>query len=495
MEVVSHLSSHNLVAVPTKNPISHWLGETYKVRDTAQGILKMVDLVQPGIAYGMQFAPPFVSMPWSVISMLIPYMMKDLEQMNTAIGGLKDVTAILASYRLAEEEFLAHPATHLEFHSIAKDLYAKILEYQALAAQYFGKSTLKRLELDAVAGTSWEDALAVVKRIDRLCRQPLDALAVRLQQHSFKTLTVLLTEQSNTLDGMIATSVESTKWRMKRDITDWISTANPFQDHADVRGRLGEEYFGTGQWLFHDTDYTSWRQSSSGILLLQGVVGTGKSCITSIAIESLIDSPEGCVAFFYCANESNDEGGANSTLTSVASTGRSTAHIFRSILAQCAVLPDGSIAKTVKDAFKLSRNQGPGESNLESSSVLNMLKDVLNTRSGQITLVFDALDELHDRASFFETIEALCNFSNRIRILFSSRPSVDIVTELLLPDRKMKIIPVQSLNSYDIGFFVDREIDTRLPIAGRSLTPGQTKVLQGLADRLREALKARSQGV
>lgn len=50
----------------------HWFGKDYKVRDTAEGILTAVNKIQPAIAYGMQFAPPFVSLPWSAISIVIP---------------------------------------------------------------------------------------------------------------------------------------------------------------------------------------------------------------------------------------------------------------------------------------------------------------------------------------------------------------------------------------------------------------------------------------
>ena len=312
-------------------------------------------------------------------------------------------------------------------------------------------------------------------------------MAVHLHQRNFKTLAGLVEDQTKSLDKLIDAGTELAKWRISRDITDWISTANPFQDHADVRQRLGDDYLGTGQWLFQDAEYTTWRQSSSGILLLQGIVGTGKSCVASIAIESLMENPDGCLAFFYCANESSDGGSGIAS----ARARRDTAHIFRSILAQCSVLPDGSIAKPVEDAFKLSRRQGPGESNLNIGTVLKLLRDVLESRNGQLTLVFDALDELDDHADFLERIQQLCNIGKRIRVLSSSRPSVDVAAGL--PEEDVIVISVQSLNAHDISFYVDHELERRFPKTG--LNPNQDKAWRGLTDRLRNALENWSEGV
>lgn len=196
------------------------------------------------------------------------------------------------------------------------------------------------------------------------------------------------------------------------------------------------------------------------------------------------------MAFFYCANESNDR---DDFPASVASARRSTVHILRAILAQCAVLADGSISKPVKDAFSDSIRKGPGESNLSIKDVLEILNKVLSTRDSQLTLVFDALDELQDQDNFFKTIKTLCALNNRVRILLSSRPLVDVVAEL--PERDVIVIPVQSLNAYDIRFFVGHEINKRLPKAGRSLGPEDMQALQELADRLRRALEKWSEGV
>ena len=462
----------------------HWFGETYKVRDTAQGILTMVDTIQPGIAYGMQFAPPFVSMPWSVVSMLIPYIMKSLDQMNTAINGLKDVTAILASYSIAESEFLAVQTTAQAFRDTVGPLYAKVLEYQVLATQYFGRSTLKSLSREVVSGPPWEDALAAVKAAEELCRPRLDALAVSLSQKAFKELAVLVQDQTKSLEKMIDACSKPDQWKINRSMTDWISTANPFQDHADVRQRLGEEYVGTGQWLFQDVSYAAWQKNSSGILLLQGIVGAGKSCAVSIAVESLMDSTSGCLAFFYCANEFNDGRGSE-----ISNVRRDTVHIFRSILAQCAVLPDGSIAKPVEDAFKLSRRRGPGENDLNSRGVLNLLQEVLVSRDSQLTLVFDALDELRDPRDFLETVQELLNRWKRTRVLFSSRPSINAVD--ILPG--IQTLSVESLNTWDIHYYIDHELVRRFP--KRGLKPNAEKNLRELTERLGKALKQFSEGV
>ncbi|KAI0137441.1 hypothetical protein BJ170DRAFT_61581 [Xylariales sp. AK1849] len=394
--------------------------------------------------------------------------------MQSALDGLKDVTCILNSYSLAEEVFLANSATRSTFQGIVKSLYQKILEYQALVTQYFALSTLKRLGRNLFSDVSWQDALATAKEAELLCHMPINSLAADLQQRSFKNIEVLIQERSNLLKKNID---ECSAWRTQsQQIAEWISTINPFQDHMDIRRRLGDEYFGSGGWLFqHEAMFSSWQQSRSGVLLLQGVVGTGKSCLVSIVLEYLSTHSDGSVAFFYCSANASDVDPLHTVRNDVT-------NIFRCILAQCAILPDGSIAAPVLEAFNRSHRQGPGESDFGLSATLQLLGETLGARGDQVTLVFDALDELTDHGTFFRMLKSVHHSDRKLRIFLSSRFGIDVSSEF----QDVIHLPIGSQNADDIRAYIDSEVEARYRGSG---------IKEEQASRLKKALKDWSEGV
>jgi DNA replication protein DnaC len=54
----------------------------------------------------------------------------------------------------------------------------------------------------------------------------------------------------------------------------------------------------------HKREFKEWKQSRQGEIWLHGTVGTGKSCLTSIVINDLIETfTDERLAFFYCSRE------------------------------------------------------------------------------------------------------------------------------------------------------------------------------------------------
>lgn len=402
------------------------------------------------------------------------FMMKDFSEMQSAVEGLRDITGILHSYSLAEEEFLASPATRSDFHETVMPLYSKILEYQALVTQYFNLSTLKRLGRNMLAAKPWQGALEAVKKAGGLCHIPIDAMAVRLQQTNFRSLERLMQHSSELLKKSIVEN--SARRSLSQKVVEWISMINPFQDHAEIRRRLGDEYFGSGQWLVQrEADFASWRQTCSGALLLQGVVGTGKSCLTSIVLEHLSTHTDGHLAFFYCS--------ANASAVDPVNTVRNDAsNIFRCVLAQSAILPDGSIAESVYEAFKRSHRQGPGESDFSLNTTLQMLSEILRTRTDQVTFIFDGLDELTDHGTFLRMLKSLHDPATKLRVFFSSRFGIDVSSEF----RDLVSLPIGSHNNGDVQAYIENEVNTRYEGSG---------INQDQAERLKRALNSRSEGV
>ncbi|KAK5116811.1 hypothetical protein LTR85_009071 [Meristemomyces frigidus] len=454
-----------------------WFGKPQRVRDNVESVLKVVQEASGLISAGMTLAPVYVSLPWSMISILIPFVMNDSQSMASAIDGLKEITAIMASYSYAEKEFLKHEVARSDFQDIVADLYAAILEYQASVAIYFAKSTLKRLGLSLSSKLSWTEAIAKTRNLDSRCRVALQALATSLGQHEFGSMEKLL-QHGMKLMQQISQSLSAERNQRQR-IIDWVSPINPYQDHADVRRLLGDEYFGTGQWLLRDDQqYLPWKASDRDVLLLQGGMGTGKSSLVSVVIEDLMGDVDSRLAFMYCsANASPLD--RNRTIRN------DTGNIIRCLLAQCAVLADGSIVPSIQAAFDRSGRQEPGGCDLSLGAAIIALKDVVHEHpNGRVTLVIDALDECTDVGEVLMHLKDVQKSISTVRVFFSARPGVDISDHF--GSIGFRSVSVGSLNRRDVEGYIDAEICRRYEASG--MDTDQAKRLEKALNRLAEGL-------
>jgi len=178
----------------------HWGGEEYKVREIVNGVLKVVEESSPLISVGMSAAPPYVLLPWSVISILIAvsvsnyvshllgrfltvhwqFVNKNLATQQIVVDGLQNVTSILASYRLVEQELLSEPSTKNEYGKHVVGLYTAIIEYQASAAQFFGEIILKDLGRIVTGRANFKDLLTEVNTHKDACDTGITCLGIRL---------------------------------------------------------------------------------------------------------------------------------------------------------------------------------------------------------------------------------------------------------------------------------------------------------------------------
>lgn len=68
-----------------------WFGQPQVVRDTVEKILNITSKSASLVSIGMNQAPPYVSIPWSAITALIPLMMNDIKEHKGCILGLEIV--------------------------------------------------------------------------------------------------------------------------------------------------------------------------------------------------------------------------------------------------------------------------------------------------------------------------------------------------------------------------------------------------------------------
>ena len=455
-----------------------WFGHSAKVRDTTETILKGVKSASALISSGMTMAPMYVSLPWSMISTLIPFVLQSLQAVEDAIIGLSEVTSILLTYVHAEQEFLPHHATKEDFSRAVLALYTSVFRYQATVALYFARGTLSRLGYNMrPKNDSWKDALAAVKNEESKCRVPIQALSTRLNQMGIVEVKDLLQRGFQLMTKSMQQS--SSERQLRERIAAWISRIDVRDDHLDVRQRLGDSYFGSGRWLLDDDElFDEWKRSNRGVLLLQGVVGSGKSTLTSIVIEDLLRNSRGQVAFFYCSGNTKSESKRDARNESL--------NIMRSLLAQCAILSDGSVAAPIEDLYHAKQSVGGCDLSLRATVL--QLRDVLNLNTDkQVTFVIDALDECTDQDDLFTSLAKILSSKANVRLFMSSRfgtspNSFDLST--FFPP--YTALPIGSQNSVDINSYVEREVRERSAGSGMKLEQ---------ADRLISALKKYSEGV
>jgi len=454
-----------------------WFGKAYTVRGSIERILEATNRFAGLVSIGVSYAPPYVSLPWSSITALLPLMMNEFSEHQGAVDGLETVTKLLFCYRMAEESFLQHAEFQEPYKKSVFDLYQKILEYQALAVAYFGKSTLRRLGRNSLGSTEWQDMPQTIRGLDDHVRRSLTFMNFKVQAHHFGTLGEFMERQEELLRKTFQATLA------RRDgvdqVLDWISSIPAERDHADVRDKLGEAHFTSGHWFLSDETVGLWMAQQPGfqVLWLRGGVGAGKSSLTSILIEDLIRSASGKIAFFYCSRKAEKD---NQKLT----TRNANDNILRSLLKQFSVSTDGnSVFEPVQQQYNRDKSRVLSGYGLNVEECVAMLQAVFAAHSNSLfTLIIDALDECTDYDKLLSDLgRATCSYGN-LRIFFTSRFQVKVHD--YFPTAKR--ITIDTQNAADIRKYLDIEIPRRR--VGCGMTDMQ-------AERLRKALLSKADGM
>lgn len=96
--------------------------------------------------------------------------------------------------------------------------------------------------------------------------------------------------------------------KKRNEILDWISPFDYGPQHTD---HLRRRHPGTGQWLLDSDGFQEWLGARAQTMFCAGAPGTGKTILTSIAIEDLQaryrDDPSVAVAYIYCDDRRRQE--------------------------------------------------------------------------------------------------------------------------------------------------------------------------------------------
>ena len=252
----------------------------------------------------------------------------------------------------------------------------------------------------------------------------------------------------------------------------WMSEVDVGEQHALVRNdRLGSIHWNSGRWLLQSGEFEKWENTSRGQFWLQGTVGTGKSCLTSIIINHLIENhTDGRLAFFYCSR-----GSTNSNLMAV----------LRSILSQLSVAADGLVvAEEIKSRYDDEAIRCTTGSHLSSDECVTLLAHLIGLH-GNTVIVIDALDECEQPKGLLRHLKQVWDRSQKLKLFFSSRLDVPVCE--IFPDSDIVRID-SSTNAQDIFLYIKGELEKPERRNAGVISPE-------LAERMVKVLEKRAQGM
>lgn len=400
-------------------------------------------------------------------------MMGGFDNEEEGISGLEKVAQIISSYRIVEDTFLKSSHTAKDYSEAVIGLYVKVLEYQAIAAQYFGRHTLIRFGSSIVGSTDWKAALASILELDNRSRGSVLHLGIRAQQQGFEMMRenfgTLITRFDNS-DQFIGAYLKEffvQKGDVDQLLTD-LSTINYIQDHKDVRKELGSAYFSSGQWFLTAKTVSSWRECKSHlrVLWLVGSVGVGKSSLTSMLLENMSKDPSGKIAFFYCSRKASKKDQKTTARDNYE-------NVLRTLLIQLSLTEDGSSISSDLQDFHRRSMQGIRGGGLELEECVFLLKQRL-AADPKITIVIDALDECLNFTKLLTVLKDLLHNKKNARMFLTSRFEVDVTSHY----GQVEKIVIEQQNAPDILRFIEHEMESRRHGAG--MTDEQATELESI---------------
>jgi nucleoside-triphosphatase THEP1 len=432
------------------------------------------------------------------------------------LEGLELVFNLIARYEVVERLYLRRPSRLQKgLQEAIVRLYAAVLEFLLQANRYYRQKTVRRIAKSIIkledatvqhvekikVGQADVDAYVqlisgeILSNMDSTVGAVLDELG-RLdgsarETHDRLDLEVMtlrmalkdLDEPFSRMASQMSAINDNLTQQQRLMVFDWLSTV-PYMSHH--RSKVKTLLAGSGQWLVRKPEFVEWMESSSSsILWLHGIPGSGKSMLVAHVIEYLHNrnSTQKCaapLAYFYCARTANEPERADPD------------ELLRSILEQLSSSgEDLPIREPVAKAFIAKKKEARGTKleklGLEETEeiILELLED------NPATIVIDGLDECDParRQDLLNALRKIIKDSNSIfKVFVSSRDDHDLVHRL---SQTPNLYIHATDNEKDIRRFVkwrlDEAIDKERLLCG--------KVSRNLRDIIVEELIKKARGM
>ncbi|KAJ2972829.1 hypothetical protein NUW58_g9099 [Xylaria curta] len=275
--------------------------------------------------------------------------------------------------------------------------------------------------------TNWMQFALSIDGCRLLSRTSDDVVRVMSQQlDQFKSVQALESSIPQLYDAVQEQSQilrDNANSKTRRNILDWISTAKYDQKHHVLQSSRARN---TGNWILHRVEYHCWKDGSSlsNVLWCHGAQGSGKTNLTSIIIDEILESTSSStcpLAFIYFDYQEHKI--------------QTPLMVWSSILRQLVeMISNGrkSIIDRYENAHHLTKS-------LSLHECERMILDLVQSLECAY-LVIDAIDECDGsrfRRSILQFLDHLVKTS-KVRVLVTSRPHIQDIHSMFCQSPQIK---------------------------------------------------------
>ncbi|KAF8247054.1 hypothetical protein K440DRAFT_661671 [Wilcoxina mikolae CBS 423.85] len=467
-----------------------WKGEAIVLHDTAEKILAWLDKFRQIGDIIIQYDPVHAALPWAGVRFLLDVVLSDTQNTGAVLIGIEKITHLMPRCAIYENLYIrVNPQPH-NVKAIERaliELYASILVFLVWSRRHFDQNLAFRTVRGIFATETAQSLLDSIDTHDGTVRKEANLADAEYQRFASLNLVQVVTDHGFQLRDIlgelekpilrielaVTVMYEDLQESKRNTILQWLSSAPYPQHHENVQEGILEN---TGEWLLQHETFRRWQTSSaSTILWLHGIPGAGKTKLTSVVLDSLLNPPTivsqnngEAVAYFYCNR--NELQRQNPEV------------ILRTIIQQLSSYGNSGLPKCVISKYKERNKNGVALGPPLFHDSLNLLIEILDIHSSTV-IVIDALDEIDSkfrRQEFLQALKYIISASqNLVKLFVASRDDTDISLAL---DNVPNLYINAEDNKDDIERFIKHEV-------ARSISQGKLLQVSKNLGRLPETLE------
>ncbi|KAJ7926134.1 ankyrin repeat-containing domain protein [Mycena leptocephala] len=255
-----------------------------------------------------------------------------------------------------------------------------------------------------------KDAVIVLAQLENDLQKAMQSM----KDENERVMQQLSDLQISTTDGneRIMKDLKELNTRyLDSSVYSWLKAPDARTNHNTARSLHDGD---TGSWLVRSFEYKSWKSMSSSLLWINGKPGAGKTIICSTAIEDMLATPGGILAYFYFYYGAADK--------------QSLRGMLSSIISQL----EEQLLDNPSPLHTLYQKLGSGVHEPSIPELTACLKSLIIALSARpIFIALDALDECSKPNELAPVLRNLLQ-SAGVHIFVTSRPE-DSVVKMLRP--------------------------------------------------------------
>ncbi|OPB46596.1 ankyrin repeat protein [Trichoderma guizhouense] len=397
----------------------------------------------------VNFAPAPSPIIWSALKVFMKTNVAQCEDLAAIFGCAEKVLSIMRRGAVYEIVYLQDAPSNNATESLKNvllDLYKALLQLLTHAIERLtegqGRQFLHAL-ISPGKGAELVSALSDHERKLSMAVQACDAVQSQEHQNLLQSLSAPLRR----VDESVEILVEHLQEKSLDEALDYISAIPIGTYHFNKKETRAPE---TCEWLLKHQKFLEWEESScSSILWLHGIIGAGKSYLTSKVIDRYVFDKE--------AQGKNDEGFAYFYCSRSDAARRDPKSVYQSYIRQLARIdhyPTG-MHKSIFDLYRKAKKEQRELSIPECKAALSeLLRSYPRT-----TLVLDALDECEvgARKEIVVVLRNLATDAERpVKVYIASRREPDIERNL----GSRNLIEIGTFyNKCDIEKYIEQEME------------------------------------